>query len=84
MPVPQIPQTRHFDSVLALVREGYDFISNRCARYGSDAFQTRLMLRRATCVLGAETARMFYQPGHFTRRDAIPQPTFRRGLRPIF
>tara|TARA_R110000868_G_scaffold404902_1_gene683689 strand:- start:80832 stop:82082 length:1251 start_codon:yes stop_codon:yes gene_type:complete len=73
--MPQIPRTRSFDSTLALLREGYDFISNRCARYGSDAFDTRLMLRRVTCVLGEDAARMFYEPGRFTRRGAIPQPT---------
>lgn len=37
-------RTRSFDSTLALLREGYNFIANRCARYGSDAFETRLML----------------------------------------
>ncbi|GAA3274939.1 cytochrome P450 [Sphingomonas yabuuchiae] len=77
LPMPQIPRTGSFDSTLALLREGYDFISNRCARYGSNAFETRLMLRRVTCVTGEEAARMFYEPGRFTRRGAIPQPTLR-------
>lgn len=72
-----IPRTRSFDSTLALLREGYDFISNRCPRYASDAFDTRLMLHRVTCVLGEDAARMFYEPGRFTRRGAIPQPTLR-------
>src|SRR5690348_1825865 len=31
------------------LREGYAFISNRCRRFGSDLFQTRLMLTRAVC-----------------------------------
>lgn len=75
--MPQIPRTRRFDSTLAMLREGYDFIANRCAWYGSEAFETRLMLRRVTCVLGEDAARMFYQPGRFTRRGAIPQPTLR-------
>lgn len=75
--MPQNPRTRSFDSTLAMLREGYDFIANRCAWYGSDAFETRLMLRRVTCVLGEDAARMFYQPGRFTRRGAIPQPTLR-------
>ncbi|MDF2381820.1 cytochrome P450 [Nostoc ellipsosporum NOK] len=70
-----IPRDARFDSTLALLREGYEFISNGCRRYGSDIFETRLMLARAYCVLGEEAARMFYEPGRFTRRGAIPRTT---------
>src|ERR1700710_2136722 len=52
--------------------EGYRFISNRCARYGSDIFQTRLMLKKAFCMMGSEAAEQFYQPGRFTRKRALP------------
>ncbi|SEL09920.1 Cytochrome P450 [Blastococcus sp. DSM 46786] len=53
-----IPTLTAPDSSLALLREGYAFISRRCDRLGTDAFRTRLMLRPAVCVRGAEAARV--------------------------
>jgi cytochrome P450 len=70
--MPQIPREGTLDSSHAPLSEGYPFISNRCRRLGSDVFETRLMLRRAICVMGEEAARMFYHPGRFTRRGAMP------------
>jgi fatty-acid peroxygenase len=70
-----VPRTRAFDSTLAFLREGYPFIGRRCAELNSDIFSTRLMGRRAVCVSGPEAARMFWQPGRFTRRGAIPPTT---------
>jgi fatty-acid peroxygenase len=67
-----IPRDRAFDSTLALLADGYTFISKRCRALRSDVFQTRLMFRKAVCVLGAEAAAMFYHPGRFTRRGAMP------------
>lgn len=67
-----IPRDGSLDSTLALLREGYEFISKRCDRLRSDAFVTRLMLHRAVCVRGADAARMFYAPGRFTRDGAMP------------
>jgi len=61
------------DSTLALLREGYAFIPNRCRRYGSDVFETRLMLTRAVCVTGREASEVFYEPVRFTRRGG-PAP----------
>ncbi len=76
VPVEQgAPHTRSFDSTLAFLREGYSFIQRRCAELNSDIFRTRLMGRRAVCVSGPEAARMFWQPGRFTRRGAIPPAT---------
>src|SRR4051812_9084503 len=72
-PMPSIPQDPSPDSSLALLREGYAFISNRCHRFGSDLFQTRLMLTRAVCIQGAEAAAQFYWPDRFTRRFAMPR-----------
>lgn len=71
------PRTEQFDTSLALLREGYHFISNRVRRYHSDAFRTRLLLQEATCVLGADAARMFYEPDRFTRQGALPPTTLR-------
>lgn len=68
----RIPRDNNLDSTLALLSEGYTFISKRCERYNSDIFETRLLLRKAICTMGAEAARMFYYPERFTRRAAIP------------
>ena len=70
--MPQIPRDESFDSTLALLSEGYTFIQERRRRYQSDLFETRLMLQRAVCTTGPAAARMFYQPGRFTRKRALP------------
>lgn len=70
-----LPQTGGFDNTLSLLREGYRFVPRRCEQLGSDAFSTRIMLQRALCVRGEDAARMFYQPGRFTRRHALPAPS---------
>jgi len=72
-PMTSIPRDRRPDSTLAMLREGYAFISNRCRELQTDMFETRLMLSRVICTMGEEAAAMFYQPGRFTRRHAMPQ-----------
>lgn len=72
-----IPRDTAFDSSLALLREGYAFIPNRCRRLRTDLFETRLLLRKVVCASGQEAARMFYVPGRFTRRGAIPPTALR-------
>ena len=67
-----VPGTGGIDNALALLAEGYRFIPRRCERLGSDIFTTRIMLRQAVCMRGAEAARLFYTPDRFTRRRAIP------------
>jgi fatty-acid peroxygenase len=67
-----VPDAGGFDHTLALLAEGYRFLPSRCERLGSDVFTTRLMLRRVVCVRGEDAARMFYQPGRFSRKHAIP------------
>ncbi|MEI7036210.1 cytochrome P450 [Fulvimonas yonginensis] len=69
------PHVPGFDSTAALLVDGYDFVGQRCRRYGSDAFETRLMLRKVVCAMGAEAAAVFYHPGRFTRRGAMPPTT---------
>lgn len=73
----RIPRDPAPDSTLALLSEGYLFISNRCRRHGTDLFATRLMLRPAVCARGADAARMFYAPDRFTRRGAMPVTTLK-------
>lgn len=70
-----LPSDGAWDSTLALLREGYDFIPRRCRRLHSDVFTTRLMLRRAVCISGRDAVAQFYVPGRFTRRGAMPTTT---------
>lgn len=73
----QLPRDPRFDSPLAFRAQGYQFIANRARELQSDAFLTRLMLRQVVCATGEEAARMFYVPGRFTRRGAIPPTALR-------
>jgi fatty-acid peroxygenase len=68
-----IPRDGSFDSSFAFIREGYEFVSNRCRRHGTDAFETRLGFRTAVCMQGEEAARLFYG-APVTRRGALPVP----------
>ena len=68
-----IPHDKSLDSSLALMRDPYRFISSRCRRYGSDLFETRLLLQKTICVTGPEAAQLFYDPSRFARRDAMPK-----------
>lgn len=61
------------DSSINLTRRGYTFISRRCDRLGTDGFRARLLLRPATCIRGAEAARLFYGGDRFTRQGAFPK-----------
>jgi fatty-acid peroxygenase len=70
-----IPREKSLDSTLALLADGYMFISKRCERLQSDVFETRLMLRKAICAMGEDAAAMFYHPDRFTRKHAIPATT---------
>jgi fatty-acid peroxygenase len=69
----QIPQDRIIDSTLPLALEGYKFISQRCQHYQSDIFQTRLLFKKTICFKGEEAAKVFYEPGKFSRQKAAPK-----------
>ncbi|UIJ73334.1 cytochrome P450 [Aurantimonas sp. HBX-1] len=72
-----IPRETTIDASPSLLREGYTFISTRCARHGTDVFQTRIMGRTAYCLTGAEAAEIFFEPDRMTRRGALPRSTLR-------
>lgn len=73
-----IPHDGSLDSTVAFLSEGYLFISNRCQRYRSDIFATRIMLQRAYCTLGEEAAGLFYgDDPAVTRRRAMPVTTLK-------
>lgn len=68
-----IPRERTLDSSINLLREGYEFIWNRCQRFQSDLFETRLIGRKAICIHGPEAAALFYQESKFERHGALPR-----------
>ncbi|QDV34648.1 cytochrome P450 [Tautonia plasticadhaerens] len=70
--MPMIPRDRSPESSIALLRDPYGFIPERCRRHGSDLFEARLFLRRTICMTGREAAALFYDPDRFIRRGAPP------------
>jgi fatty-acid peroxygenase len=60
------------DDTLALALEGYAFIGNRCRALDTDVFETRIMLQRTICMLGADAARIFYDGERMQREGAAP------------
>lgn len=70
--VESIPVERSVDSTLALVREGYEFVANRCRRLESDVFRTRLLGQSVVCMAGREAAALFYDADRFQRAGAVP------------
>ncbi|MFL5575176.1 MAG: hypothetical protein ACJ79S_04285 [Gemmatimonadaceae bacterium] len=51
-----IPRDGAFDGTLRLLADPYRFVSTRCARHGSDVFETRIILRRAAATTTRATA----------------------------
>jgi fatty-acid peroxygenase len=73
-----VPSDGHLiDATVALLREGYEFIPNRCEALNSDIFLTRLMLRKVICMRGPEAATLFYGSDNLTRVDSMPQTVLR-------
>lgn len=69
-PMPREPA---LDSTVALVLEGYDFISRRCRRLRTDVFRTRILLQPTICMMGEGAARLFYDERRFVRNGAAPR-----------
>lgn len=68
-----IPHEKCLDSTLKLLMEGYLFIPNRCMKYKSDLFVTRVMGKKAVCMSGEDAAEIFYNNLLFTRKGALPK-----------
>jgi fatty-acid peroxygenase len=68
-----IPRDPALDSTFAMMREGYEFIWNRCKRFESDLFETRIMGRRTVCIHGPRAAQLFYDNEKFQRAGALPR-----------
>lgn len=71
--MPQMPRDNALDSSLALLSDGYTFISKRCDRYDADVFRTRLLLQQTICMRGEEAARVFYDRERFMRSGGAPK-----------
>ncbi|GGC96057.1 fatty-acid peroxygenase [Thalassobacillus devorans] len=71
--VTPVPREKTLDNSLALLKEGYHFIQNRCETYGSDVFETRLLGEKVICMSGEEAAALFYDKDKFTRQNAAPK-----------
>jgi fatty-acid peroxygenase len=71
--VARLPHQVHLpDDTLSFALDGYAFISTRCRALDTDVFETRLMLQRTICMLGAEAAQLFYDGDHIQREGAAP------------
>ena len=71
--IKKIPCDKTIDNSLSLLLEGYSFIQNRCYRYRTDIFQTRLLGKKAICMSGEEAAKVFYNNKYFKRKDVAPR-----------
>lgn len=68
-----IPRDPALDSTLSVMREGYEFIWNRCRRFDSDLFTARVMGRPAVCIHGRDAAELFYDARKLERGGALPR-----------
>lgn len=68
----QMPREEGIDNSLSLIREGYMYILNRHHSFNSDVFETRLLGKKAICMVGKEAAEVFYDTEKFKRKDAAP------------
>ncbi len=68
----QMPREEGIDHSLSLMREGYMYILNRCKSFKSNVFETRLLGKKAICMVGKEAAEVFYDTEKFKRKDAAP------------
>lgn len=73
----KVPVDTVLEGSFSLLKEGNTFIFNRCKKFRTDIFITRLMLKRTVCVMGEEAAREFYADGRLTRQGALPPTTLR-------
>jgi fatty-acid peroxygenase len=69
-----IPTRTVLDRTAALFAEGYIFFVRRFERWGTDAFETRLLGRRALCTRGREAAQLFYDRSRIRQARMVPRP----------
>lgn len=71
--INKIPCEKTIDNSIFLLMEGYPFIQNRCYKYKTDIFKTRLLGQKAICMTGQEAAKIFYNNTYFERKGVLPK-----------
>lgn len=71
--IRSMPKEKGIEQGLSMFREGYMYISNRAQSFQSDVFETRLLGKKAICMVGREAAKIFYDKDKFTRKGAVPK-----------
>ncbi|OLT24067.1 hypothetical protein BJF79_14015 [Actinomadura sp. CNU-125] len=61
------------DATLPLLARPYGLLSSRARRSGRDVYDMRLLLQQTTCMTGADSAEVFYDPRRFVRAGAAPR-----------
>jgi fatty-acid peroxygenase len=69
-----IPTRRLLDRTVAFLAEGYTFFVRRFERWGTDAFEMRLLGRTALCTRGREAAQLFYDRSRVRHARMVPRP----------
>jgi fatty-acid peroxygenase len=72
MPVTNVPRNANLDATRKLASDGYLFAHNQRRELQSDIFETRLLMRKVTCIVGEEAAEIFYDTGKFERQGVTP------------
>ncbi len=67
-----MPHEEGIDHSFSPLKEGYNFILNRRENLQSNIFETRILGRKAICMIGEEAAQLFYDPQKFQRNGAAP------------
>lgn len=68
-----MPKEEGLEKGLSMLREGYQYISNRSQSFQSKVFETRLLGEKAICMVGEEAAKLFYDNDKFIRKGAAPK-----------
>jgi fatty-acid peroxygenase len=72
-----VPTRTVLDRSALFLAEGYTFLARRFQRWHPDAFETRLLGRRALCARGREAAQLFYDGSRMRQARVVPRPTAR-------
>jgi hypothetical protein len=71
--VHPVPRDASFDRTLAFRSRPGEFISDRCRRYGTDLFETCLLLQKTTCMTGPRGTKPLCDSDKFIRQGATPR-----------
>ncbi|TDM07104.1 cytochrome P450 [Macrococcus lamae] len=68
-----IPVDKGIDKTLTVMKEGYEYVSNRTKKFNSDIFETRVLGgKRAMVISGKEAAELFYDNDKIERKGTLP------------